>query len=168
MQQALRRETGPINPQPLIIRVIYSSWFYLSIASGLGALAGWAILEPFIDEGRQHANHEFPLAGLLLFPVVAAGIGLFLGAAEGIMCRNMSRAAICGLVGLGIGFGGGLIAIFVAGVVFYITQMMVFKLWVNPQPNTMPTGLALLVLMMGRGGLPGAAPRGIGPRRGSP
>ena len=42
MQQALRRDVGPINPQPLVIRVIYSSWFYLSIASGLGGLCGWA------------------------------------------------------------------------------------------------------------------------------
>ncbi len=40
MQQALRRDTGPIDPQPLLVRIIYSSWFYLAIASGLGALAG--------------------------------------------------------------------------------------------------------------------------------
>ncbi len=150
MQQALRRETGPINPQPLIIRVIYSSWFYLSIASGLGALAGWAVLEPFIDEGHQRPQDGPPIALMLLFPVVAAGIGLFLGAAEGIMCRNPSRAAICGLVGLGIGFGGGLVAIFIAGFIFAITLAMVKQFWVNPQPNTMPTGLALLILMMGR------------------
>jgi hypothetical protein len=30
-----------------------------------------------------------------MFPMVAGSIGLFLGAAEGIMCRNLSRAAIC-------------------------------------------------------------------------
>ncbi len=120
MQQALRRDTGPIDPQPLIIRIIYSSWFYLSIASGLGALLGWACLEPFFDDmaiiHRQNLDVSALLAAIFLFPVVAAGIGLFLGASEGIMCRNLSRATVCGLVGLGIGFGGCLIAIFPARV----------------------------------------------------
>ena len=96
MQQALRRDTGPIDPQPLIIRIIYSSWFYLSIASGLGALLGWACLEPFFDDmaiiHRQNLDVSALLAAIFLFPVVAAGIGLFLGASEGIMCRNLSRA----------------------------------------------------------------------------
>ena len=39
-------------PQPFIIRVLYSSYFYLSLASGLGAFLGWLILEPFFDDGR--------------------------------------------------------------------------------------------------------------------
>ena len=40
MHQALRRDTGPIDPQPLVVRIIYSSWFYLSIASRLGGFVG--------------------------------------------------------------------------------------------------------------------------------
>ena len=40
MQQALRRDTGPIDPQPLIIRIIYSSWFYLADRQRIGGLAG--------------------------------------------------------------------------------------------------------------------------------
>ena len=41
-----------------------------------------------------------------------ASIGMFLGAAEGIMCRNAQRAAICAAVGLGVGFAGGLVSVF--------------------------------------------------------
>src|SRR6516162_2998766 len=103
MQQALRRDTEPIDPQPLIIRVIYSSWFYLSIASGLGALAGWALVEPYYTRGEKgQFNHDQLLLALvdyLFFVTVAAGVGLFLGAAEGLMCRNIRRASLCGLVG---------------------------------------------------------------------
>ena len=90
MQQALRRDTGPIDPQPLLVRIIYSSWFYLAIASGLGALLAWAIMEPFFIEGAA-ARGEFELANFLFFPTIAGGVGLFLGAAEGLMCRNLGR-----------------------------------------------------------------------------
>jgi hypothetical protein len=76
-------------------------------------------------------------------------IGLFLGAAEGMMCRNLRRAAICGTVGLGIGFAGGLIGLFAAGVIFTITVNMALPFWKNR--NQMPGGMALLILMMGRG-----------------
>ena len=151
MQQALRRDTGPIDPQPLLIRIIYSSWFYLSIASGLGALLAWAVLEPFFDDGSKRPVRTISrCANLLLFPVVAGAIGLFLGAAEGIMCRNLSRASLCGLVGLGVGFGGGLISIFVGGFILAIMKEIAIQFWDNPRPGTMPTGFALVILMMGR------------------
>jgi hypothetical protein len=164
MQQAMRRDTGPVAPQPLLVRVIYSSWFYLSIASGLGGLLGWAILEPFFDEQAIARRDSFPLANLLLFPVVAASVGLFLGGAEGIMCRNLRRAATCGVVGLGIGFGGGLVAIFVGGFIFAIMSQIALQFWKNPRPNAVPTGLALLILMMGRAAAwaVAAIPAGLG------
>jgi hypothetical protein len=164
MQQALHRDTGPIDPQPLIIRIIYSSWFYLSIASGLGALLGWATLEPFIEEGPNFRHGGFPFVLLLLFPVVAGAIGLFLGASEGIMCRNLSRASLCGIVGLGIGFGGGLIAIFVGGFIFSIMVQIAVQFWKNPGDGKMPGGLALVILMMGRAAAwaVAAIPAGLG------
>ena len=150
MQQALRRDTGPIDPQPLLIRVIYSSWFYLSIASGLGAFLAWAVMEPFFQEGVHIHDGGFPIANVLLFPVVAAAVGLFLGASEGLMCRNLSRASLCGLVGLGVGFGGGLIAMFVGGIIFAIMVSIAVQFWDHPRPGVMPGGFALVILMMGR------------------
>jgi hypothetical protein len=163
LRKALRRDVAAAPLQPLVIRVIYSSWFYLSLAAGLGAFVAWAVLEPFFEEGSE----GFVLANFLLFPTVAGGLGLFLGAAEGIMCRNVSRALRSGVIGLGVGFGGGLIGSFPAGILFAITRAIAFSLWKNPQPGALPTGLAFLVLMMGRGaawailGIPSGLGQGI-------
>jgi hypothetical protein len=161
-QQALRRDVGELAPQPLVIRVIYSSWFYLAIACGFGAFVAWMMLEPFFDD---HALDDAPkIINFLLFPTVAGLVGFFLGAAEGLMCRNFRRAAICSVVGLGIGFGGGLVALFVAGIIFAIMTMVSLLFWKNPQPNQMPSGIALLIFMMGRGAAWAVAsiPAGLG------
>jgi len=149
MQNYLRRDVGPIGEQPWVIRVIYANWFYLAICSALGALAGWAAIEPWIDDNQINAE-GIDLASILLFPVVAASIGLFLGSAEGLICRNLLRAVKSGFVGLGIGFVGGSIALFPTGMVFGVCLELVHELWKNPQAEPMPTGLALLVLMIGR------------------
>jgi hypothetical protein len=146
VRRAMRQSQGEQEPQPLVIRVIYSSWFYLAIASGIGAFAAWACLEPFYDDNIDGGAIEY-----LLFPTVAGFIGLFLGAAEGLMCRNLSRAMISGVVGLGVGFAGGIVLLFPAGVVFILMNLVAFTVAGDPpDPGEMPTGFALLVFMMGR------------------
>jgi hypothetical protein len=148
MQKFLRRDVGPIDAQPWIIRVIYANWFYLSLAAMTGALIGWACLEPWFDD---FAQEEVQISAILLFPVVAAGVGLLLGAAEGLMCRNLGRALRCGFVGLGVGFVGGFIALIPSSIIFSIMSAIALELWEDPQPgDVMPTGMALAVLMMGR------------------
>jgi hypothetical protein len=149
MHASLRRDVGELPPQPLLIRVIYASWFYLAMASAAGALVAWACIEPFFDD-RALADEGIQLAALFLFPTVAGCIGLFLGAAEGLMCRNLLRALLCGSVGLGIGFGLGLVALIPAGIIFAIMQVVAIQFWKNPQPHAMPTGIAFLIVMMGR------------------
>ena len=148
-QRMLRRDVPEAPPRPLIVRIFYSSVFYLSLASGLGAFVAWAILEPFIDDSLVRGD-EFQVAMVLLFPTVAAFVGLFLGAAEGIMCRNPLRATICAAVGMGCGFGGGLIAWFVGEILFGITMVIAVSFMDNPQPGERPTGIAMMILMMGR------------------
>lgn len=162
-QAALRRDIPEVPPQPLLVRVIYSSYFYLSLAGALGALCAWGILEPFFDDS-VHADEGFHPAKFLLFPTVAGFVGLFLGAAEGIMCRNLSRAFLCALVGLAIGFGGGLITLFVAGFIFVIMVSIAVQFWKDPQPGKIPDGFAFLILMMGRAAAWAVAsiPAGIG------
>ncbi|NQT40489.1 MAG: FHA domain-containing protein [Planctomycetes bacterium] len=147
MQRAVRRDVGELDPQPLVIRVIYSSWFYLSIASAAGAVVAWAIMEPYYDD------FEIPVGGMalvefLLFPAVTGFIGLFLGAAEGIMCRNPGRAFICGVVGLGVGFAGGVLVEKPAQVIFTIMGVTAESF---NEGGAEITGFALLILMMGRG-----------------
>ena len=142
---ALRRAMPDIEPQSLIRRIVFSPYFYLSIACAIGAFIAWAIWEPFISE----SDEERGLLGILLFPTVAGMIGLFLGAAEGIMCRNLPRALISSAVGLGVGFGGALVLAIPVGILYGIMHGFAFSL--RSQPDQMPTGMALLVQMMGRG-----------------
>jgi hypothetical protein len=144
VQEGLRRDLHESEPQPLFTRIIYSSWFYLAIAAGLGGVLAWVALEPLIDDrdmlrqeiraGMLQFQLEMQMAGqpvtfdvpepetqwgnFLIFPIVAGGIGLFLGAGEGIMCRNLRRAVLSGLVGLGIGFGAGLVLLIPSGLLY--------------------------------------------------
>jgi hypothetical protein len=149
MQNYLRRDIGPLSDRPWIVRVIYANWFYLAICSMIGGLVGWSLLEPWIDDRKL--PEEQLAAGLLMFPVAAATVGLFLGAAEGIICRNPVRALRCGAVGLGVGFVGSLVVLFPAGLLFGFMKQLAISLWDNPDPNAIaPTGIALVVLMMGR------------------
>ncbi len=162
-RDALRREVPEAPPQPFLIRLIYSSWFYLAVAGAGGALLAWAVLEPFFAEGEDKTTGN-KIVNYLLFPTVAAGIGLMLGAVEGLVIRNPMRAFICALVGLGIGFGGGLISIFLAGIIFVIMATIAVRFSPALDQNGMPAGLGLLILMMGRAAAwsVAAIPAGIG------
>lgn len=150
-QNYLQRDAEELAPRSLFARIVYSSWFYLSICCGAGALLSWSIIEPFLDDNDFRQSSAGRLAALLMFPTVAAGVGLFLGAAEGIMCRNFRRAFLSGIVGLGIGFAGGIVALIPTGIVFATMTEFARRVSQNPQPDLMPTGIGLLILMMGRG-----------------
>jgi hypothetical protein len=154
MQKYLRRDVGPLSDQPWVLRVIYANWFYLSMCSMIGGLVGWACLEPFIDENDRLPNGELEpgalLLRLLLFPGICAAIALFLGAAEGLICRNPLRAVKSGAVGLGVGFVGGLIATVPGGMIFSVMSNISLGMSRDLAPGEMPKGMALLVLMMGR------------------
>jgi hypothetical protein len=144
-QRSALRGMAEIPPQPLIVRIIYSNYFYLSIACLVGALIAWGIMEPFFEDGAENGA-----AAIFMFPAVAGFIGMFLGAAEGIMCRNYGRAAISAGLGLLIGFLGGLVALFPTGVVFILMRQLAASFMKNPQPGQEPTGIALLIFMFGR------------------
>jgi hypothetical protein len=115
------------------------------------------MLEPFYDD-----HTELQWSHVLLFPTVMGFVGLFLGAAEGIICRNIQRATICAAVGLGIGFGGGFIAWILAEIIYAVMHDIAVQFWKNPLGR--PTGLALLIIMMGRASAwaVAAIPAGIG------
>jgi len=61
---------------------------------------------------RSHA------AGLLIFALVAGMVGLFIGAADGLVCRLPRRALLCGVVGLLVGLVGGFISSIIANLVY--------------------------------------------------
>ena len=88
----LNRAMPELESQPWILRVLYSSYFYLSLASGLGAFRRLDGPRAVLRRSRRSARNDFRWADFLFFPTVAGFIGMFLGAAEGIMCRNAQRA----------------------------------------------------------------------------
>ena len=147
-QEYLRHDVGELEPQSWFGKIVFSSWFYLAVCSAVGAFVGWLVMEPFFDDNDR--DEQILVAGVLTFPVVAACIGLFLGAAEGIMCRNPMRALISGTVGLAVGFGGALVALIPTGIVFGFMKGLSESLQRDDQQGPMPTGIALLVFMMGR------------------
>jgi Inner membrane component of T3SS, cytoplasmic domain len=161
-QAMMSRALPEAEPQPGILRVLYSSYFYLSLASGLGAFVAWMMVEPFCNDSAM--AHSSGVEDWLLFCSVTGFTGMFLGAAEGIMCRNAQRALICASVGLGVGLLGGVVAVFLAKIIMNIMVHLAVGFWKNPQPGRMPTGLAFLILMMGRGTAwaVAAIPAGIG------
>lgn len=57
-------------------------------------------------------------ASLLLFPSVAALVGLAIGAVDGAVCRLWRRVLLSGSVGLLVGFIGGFIAQIFAGIIY--------------------------------------------------
>jgi hypothetical protein len=215
--------------------LLYRPWFALLVAGALGGLAGWAVVEPFVDDGLQfHARvdavqrappgedgatltasglevvlrpeitHIFrdrkpagvdalevgahvvvrgqqvasdgapvllayevtvvpgepphepaslsgialrdALASLVVFPGVAALVGLFLAAADGLLSRAWRRATLCALVGLSSGLGLGFIAAVLAEVVYSLGQGVVAGMRTGDQPTA-----ALLAQMLSRG-----------------
>ncbi len=160
----MSRALPEVESLPWILRVLYSSYFYLSLASGLGAFVAWLMIEPFVSDAQMGRAGGSGFEDWLIFCPVAGFIGLFLGAAEGIMCRNLQRALICASVGLGVGLLGSVVAVFVAKIIMGIMVGIAIQFMRNPQPNQIPTGMAFLILMMGRGTAwaVAAIPAGIG------
>ena len=67
---------------------------------------------PSADSGKvtlEQLQSEERVSALLLFPLVAGLIGLFVGAADGLICRLPRRALLCGAVGLVVGLVGGFV-----------------------------------------------------------
>ncbi|MHB1560139.1 MAG: FHA domain-containing protein [Isosphaeraceae bacterium] len=160
-EQAMASRAMPeVEPQPWILRVFYSSYFYLSLAGGLGAMVAWMVMEPFINE----SEHSSLWALLLLFPSVAAMSGLFIGAAEGIMCRNLERALICGSVSLAVGLLGGAVALIPTGIVYAIMRTIASSVSGHDDVRMPPVGVGWAFQIMGRGAAwaVAAIPAGLG------
>jgi len=158
-QAYLRRDVSAVGDQGWVVKVIYANWFYLAVCSAAGALAGWACVEPFIDDSVP----EFRAIDIFAFGIVTGFIGLFLGAAEGLMCRNVTRALLCGSVGLGIGLIGGVL-LWLPTEIFYVLMSGFAETLAVAKGDEELTGIALLVHMMGRAAAwaLAAVPAGLG------
>lgn len=159
-QATLARNVEAPEPQPWYRRLFYSNWFYLMIWGTLGALAAWGAYEPFIDD-TIIIRRKNDYSDYILFGSVAAAVGLFLGAAEGIMCRNLQRALTSGAIGLGVGLLGGVVACYPA-IQFYRLSDLVGYYFADEEG--MPSAATYFIWMLGRAGAWGmvAIPAGLG------
>ena len=82
-QAMMSRALPEVEPLPWILRVLYSSYFYLSLASGLGAFVAWLMIEPFVSDA-QRGGPAAPASRTGSCSATVAGfIGLFLGRGRG-------------------------------------------------------------------------------------
>jgi type III secretion system (T3SS) inner membrane Yop/YscD-like protein len=65
--------------------------------------------------------------GMVFFSIVAGMVSLFIGAADGIICRQPRRALLCGGVGLLVGLAGGFISNIAATVVYQPLSLLAMK-----------------------------------------
>jgi len=98
-----------------VAEMLGSVLWQIAVAGAIGGFLAWLCIEPFTNDATSGGGS----AGTVLFDmgmfgaVVGGGIGLCLGAVEGIVGRVNEKAILGGLLGLGIGLVGG----FLGGVV---------------------------------------------------
>ncbi|MGE0489197.1 MAG: FHA domain-containing protein [Vulcanimicrobiota bacterium] len=83
------------------------------------------------------------MAAMVLFPLVAGMVGLFIGAADGLVSRLMGRALVCGGVGLVVGLIGGVFSTILATLVYNLLSG-----WATDHTGTAVAGLSLFGFMM--------------------
>lgn len=154
------RRGGPVE-RPRVA-LYYNPIVVYPIAAGLAAFIVWRLLETGMaaSERAERAggggDETIDLAGLILFPLMGAAIGLFIAMTDALLSRNLGRAAHCGVVGLGVGFLGACVGTVVGGVVYALATGLV-EVLVAPTLGdresydiTDVNGLALFVQMAGR------------------
>lgn len=87
------------------------------------------------------------LVAIMIFPVIAALVGLFVAAADGLLSRAFRRAAVCALVGMACGLALGLAASVVATILYNWTESLVTSF----EGDGASTVLGFLAHMLSRG-----------------
>lgn len=108
------------------------------------------------------------LAGIGGFALVGMCIAGAVGAADGLMSRNLRRGLVAGLCGMGIAIVGGLVGLLPGGMLFGLALTLVNSIVEHPWTSDTLGGLPLMILAVGRSltwGVLGATV-GLGPGAG--
>lgn len=96
------------------------------------AVAGFLVANPPPQKPSQQKtlaqlSARSQALGFVIFSIVAGLVGLFLGAADGIVCRVPRRAIVCGIVGLLVGLVGGLVSNIIASIAYAPLSALALK-----------------------------------------
>jgi hypothetical protein len=108
-------------------RALPSSTFLYSTAGAISALLGWALIEPFFQEGGS--SGRVGLANAFIFPVVAGVVSASLVAVNKSGSRQFSGVIASAAGGFGLVFAGAFLALAPSHVVFN---------WFSPTPQPGP------------------------------
>ena len=124
-------------------KIYLQGWFYLGVAGLLGALAGWAICEPWFVDGEGHR-----WGNILIMPFVLMLMCLGFGIAESLVERSMRKVLWHGSLSLLLGFVLGFVFDRVASIFFMVALSVVAELGVQTYSNPafwVARGLAWMV-----------------------
>ncbi len=109
------------------LRIEQQAGFYVEWLPELGEKISYAVnveLNPpaqtpaDADQSLNAISARHQAISMFIFPLVAAMIGLGIGATDGIACRLVRRALLAGAVGLIIGLLGGFVSSVIANIVY--------------------------------------------------
>jgi hypothetical protein len=83
-----------------------------------------------------------------LFAVVAGLVGLFIGSADGLVCRLPRRAVVCGLVGLLVGLVGGFVSGLIASLAYVPLNTLAMRM--SEDSGAFVSTFGFIVQLIGR------------------
>lgn len=94
------------------------SWFYLGAAGAVGAVLGWALIEPFFIDGPDKGDWGW--LGTLMIPSVVAFCCLGCAIAESVVERSWRKALLRGSLAFALGIPLGFVFSFAASILYNI------------------------------------------------
>jgi hypothetical protein len=95
-------------------------WFYLGLAGLLGAVAGWAICEPWFVDGGPRGTW----ANTFLVPVMVASLCFAFGIAESVVERSLKKALQRAALALPLGLVFGFMVDILANLIYTIGMVI--------------------------------------------
>lgn len=159
LQKSLQSQSGE-RIENIKTPYYFNPMFYYTVATAIGALVVWRVLEPHLAAHEMQRRVEkfdsllimFLTAAISAYSVfgpVAAALGLSLGMVYGIVNRNLTKTLYCGLIGVGVGLGATVVTTLIAQVVYVATGVISGKM--NGGDFDAPLrGFAFFIHMSGR------------------
>jgi hypothetical protein len=110
--------------------ILLKGWFYLGAAGFLGALAGWAICEPWFVDG---AGHRW--GNVVIMPMIVMLMCVGFGVSESLVERSAKKALLRGLMALPLGIGLGFVFDFIAELIYLFARNIVVAMGVESFRN---------------------------------